>query len=251
MAKDLGNQDIYDQRFLQNLFDEMQGSYERVSNICSFGFNRRWRKQLIKLMKIEGGHVCDFMTGTGEAWIYLLPKIGANGRLTAIDFSNQMVAGAERRKQKYGYKNINILDEDVLANSLSEESLDIIVCSYGVKTLSKMNQIQFAEQVKRVLKPGGICGLVEISIPSFNLLQWTYFAYLKYVVPIIGQIFLGNHENYRMLSTYLAYFKNCTALKETFLNHGFHVESHSFFFGCATGLIAKKPLVVKKMLSVP
>jgi ubiquinone/menaquinone biosynthesis C-methylase UbiE len=72
--------DIYDTTFQQALFDEMQSTYEVVSTLCSFGFNRRWRRQLVRRLHLDPGlWMCDLMAGSGETWAYLLPLVGANG----------------------------------------------------------------------------------------------------------------------------------------------------------------------------
>ena len=63
----------------------MQSTYECVSTITSFGFNRRWRRQLTDMMGLRRGlQVSDLMTGSGETWMYVLPKIGDSGTLTAL-----------------------------------------------------------------------------------------------------------------------------------------------------------------------
>jgi ubiquinone/menaquinone biosynthesis C-methylase UbiE len=38
--------DIYNVDFVEQLFDEMAATYERVNDISSFGFSRRWRNQI-------------------------------------------------------------------------------------------------------------------------------------------------------------------------------------------------------------
>lgn len=231
------HRDIYDAAYLQQLFDEMQGSYERVSTFCSFGFNWRWRKQLISRLKLEAGMtVCDLMAGTGEIWKYVLPRIGQDGEIVALDFSEEMTREAEKRKCRLKNTRLHVLRDDVLGNSLPAASMDAVVCIYGVKTLSPDDECRFVCEIKRLLKPGGIFGLVEISVPSWSLLRFFYLFYLSVVIPIIGKLALGNPDNYRMLTTYMFRFRNCDRLQNRFIDQGFDVHAHSFFFGCATAL---------------
>lgn len=236
------HRDIYDAGYLQQLFDEMQGSYERVSTICSFGFNWRWRKQLISRLKLEAGMtVCDLMAGTGEIWKYVLPRIGQDGEIVALDFSEAMTCEAEKRKCRLENPRIHILRDDVLTNCLPAASIDAVVCIYGVKTLSSEDQWRFVCEIRRLLKPGGIFGLVEISVPSWSPLRLVYLFYLSVVIPMIGKLALGNPDNYRMLSTYMFRFRNCDRLRSLFIEQGFDVHAHSFFFGCATALTGNLP----------
>jgi ubiquinone/menaquinone biosynthesis methyltransferase len=232
---------LYSAEFLQALFDEMQGSYERVSNITSLGFNLRWRNQLIKKLPIlPGMHIADIMGGGGESWRYLLPRISTTGELTLIDFSAAMCQRALQRQAQFGSYRITVCQEDVFKSPLPDSSMDVVVCVYGVKTLSPRQQAQFVTEVERVLKPGGSIGMVEISITPNPILRPPYIAYLRWVVPIAGKLFLGNPDNYRMLARYTERFQNCRALYDLFTQRGFETTSGSFFFGCATWVIARK-----------
>jgi demethylmenaquinone methyltransferase/2-methoxy-6-polyprenyl-1,4-benzoquinol methylase len=235
------SQAIYDTGFLRGLFDEMQSTYELVSSVTSFGFNRRWRKQLISLMGIEAGmRICDFMAGSGETWQYLLPRIGPQGSLLAVDFSTKTVQSARKRRRGLGLRNVSIREEDALDSSVPSSSIDAVVCAYGAKTLSPDGHRRLVTEIKRLLKAGGMFGVVEVSLPRSALLRRPYLLYLRYVVPCVGKLLLGNPQNYRMLSTYVAGFEDCRELKELFAREGFTVSYHSLFWGCATALIGRK-----------
>jgi ubiquinone/menaquinone biosynthesis C-methylase UbiE len=219
----------------------MQDSYERVSNLSSFGFNRRWRRQCVNLIALRPGMtVCDMMTGTGESWMYILPEIGETGTLFSIDFSPVMIRNADRRRKNLPAYSIHLLEEDALANSIAPGTMDAVISTYGVKTLDPQLWPEFVSEVARILKPDGSFALVEISVPPALILRWGYYGYLKFLIPIIGSLFLGNHENYRMLSQYLRAFKNCEGLGEEFRRQGFEVKSVPFFWGCATALTGRK-----------
>jgi demethylmenaquinone methyltransferase/2-methoxy-6-polyprenyl-1,4-benzoquinol methylase len=232
---------IYDEAFQRRLFDEMQGTYETVCTITSFGFNRRWRKQLLSRMKIgQGMTVCDLMSGAGETWPYILPRIGRYGSLLAVDFSHNMTRAACKRRSKSPNRNITIREEDVLRSSVPPASIDALVCAYGVKTLSPEANRRFACEIKRILKAGGRFGIVEVSLPKLDLLRIPYLFYLRHVVPIVGRLLLGNPGNYRMLSTYVTGFHDCHSLGRILAADGLEVSYHSFFWGCATALVGRK-----------
>lgn len=234
---------IYNDTYLQALFDEMQGSYERVSNITSFGFNLRWRQQLVQLLHLQTGmHVGDLMAGSGETWVYVLPEIDETGTLTAVDFSQRMVEEADKRKTRLRATNVRVLHENALCSSIENESVDVLLCVYGVKTLSVGEREAFAHEVQRLLKPGGMFGLIEVSVPSFKPLARLYLFYLGQIVPLIGKLLLGNPDNYRMLGAYVSAFGDCRPLESVFSMRGFCVQFHSFFGGCATALTGTKPL---------
>jgi len=64
--------------------------------------------------------------------------------------------------------------------------------------------------------------------------------YLRYVIPTIGRVFMGNPDNYRLLGVYTSNFGRCDQAIEIFREAGFTVQPRSFFFGCATGFRGKK-----------
>ncbi|MFP4441137.1 MAG: class I SAM-dependent methyltransferase [Chloroflexaceae bacterium] len=234
-------QDYYQPAFVQQLFDTMQDSYERVSNICSFGFNRRWRRQLLALMQIDPGmHVCDLMAGTGETWQYILPQVGSQGSLAAVDFSHVMAQRARERAQALPGYTIAVREEDVLNSTLPPASFDAIVCVYGVKLLNPKTQERFVHEIRRILKPNGTFGIVEIALPQNPLLRWPYRFYLSAIIPLIGVLFLANHINYRMLGRYLVTFEDCHRLERLFTLNGFEVHSYALFGGCAGALVGMK-----------
>lgn len=233
--------DIYDPLYVQQLFDEMAASYEQVNYITSFGFSWRWRVQCVGQCGLKPGMVVyDLMTGMGECWPILLKQLAPEGHLKAVEFSRGMLAGAIRRKERYGSFNISLFHQNVLENELPDASADSLIVAFGLKTLSLEQQQKLAAEIKRLLKPGGTFSLIEVSVPQNKLLGLVYMFYLKQLIPLIGRIFLGNPENYRMLGLYTERFSNCRKSLEIFRETGLEVRYHDYFWGCATGISGYK-----------
>lgn len=233
--------EIYDPRFVQQLFDAMSASYQRMNYITSFGFSARWRKQCIEALTAlqPGDVVADLMTGMGENWQLILNRIGTTGTLLAVDFSEGMLRYAEREKARLPHYNIHILHEDVFTTSIPAHSADCVTIGFGLKTLSQAQLQELAQQVKRILKPTGCFSLVEISSPPHALLRFFYMIYLKRIIPILGWIFLGNPDTYRMLGMYTEQFGNAKQALAIFAKAGFTVEYKEYFYGCATGITGR------------
>ncbi|MGH6755454.1 MAG: class I SAM-dependent methyltransferase, partial [Bradyrhizobium sp.] len=193
-------EDIFAPEFVAKLFDEMSATYGLVNYVTSFGFCERWRRVCVEQLALQDGEtVYDLMSGGGELWSYILPQIGKAGRLTAVDFSTAMCQLAAGAATKWPEHAIDIHQDDVLSSRLPENSADAIVAAFGLKTFSDEQQRSFAEELARTLKPGGRCSLMEVSVPESSLLQMGYMLYLKYAIPVLGWMFLGNPDNYRML----------------------------------------------------
>jgi len=67
-----------------------------------------------------------------------------------------------------------------------------------------------------------------------------YKTYLKKIIPILGKIFLGSPETYRMLGVYTEEFRNSKNVHRIFNRSGFEVEYVEYFYGCASGIKGKK-----------
>ncbi len=64
--------------------------------------------------------------------------------------------------------------------------------------------------------------------------------YLKKVIPIIGLLFLGDPENYKMLGIYTQEFINSKKVAEIFKKQDLKIEYMEYFFGCASGIKGRK-----------
>jgi ubiquinone/menaquinone biosynthesis methyltransferase len=233
--------DIYSAGFVRTLFNEMSKSYERVNYISSFGFSERWRRECIDhAAPVEGLTVLDLMTGMGESWPHLLPVLGTTGTLHAVDFSPGMLEHARVRREQFPKYAVHLKEEDALSTSIHDGSADRVYSLFGLKTLDKAQTRRLAQEIQRVLKPSGRFTLIEVSIPRNSILRFFYKLYLKVGIPLIGRIFLGNANNYRMLGIYTERFGNCTTVVNVFREVGLDTHYHEYFFGCATGVSGAK-----------
>ena len=105
-----------------------------------------------------------------------------------------------------------------------------------MKTFSEEQIELLSLEINRILKPAGSFSLVEVSVPNNKLLKYLYLIYLKYFIPVLGFLFLGNPQTYKMLGVYTSKFKNSMKAKEIFELNGFEVQYINYFYGCATGI---------------
>jgi demethylmenaquinone methyltransferase/2-methoxy-6-polyprenyl-1,4-benzoquinol methylase len=233
--------DLYNANAVRSLFDEMSQTYGWTNMISSFGFSKRWREQCVGQALIEPGmRVYDLMTGMGECWGAIGRRLDGRGALVALDFSAQMCRRARTHMPRLQPLAVQVVEEDVLLNTLADESADRVLSNFGLKTFSDPQQELLAREIERILRPGGMFSLIEISVPPGLLLRLLYLFYLKRIIPIIGKLMLGNPDNYRMLGIYTEQFGNCTRMGEHLRAAGLEVEDRRYFYGCASGLVGRK-----------
>lgn len=234
-------ENIYSEVYIQGLFNRMSSSYERVNYLSSFGFSLRWRKQFLKPMKLttENAQLIDLMTGMGETW-GAIHQVFPKAKLTALDFSEGMLQYAQTKNKKKFNAQVEVTLQNVLSNDLPSDFYDGVTCAFGLKTLNE-EQIQIlAQQVKRILKPGGQFSFIEVSEPNNVILKFLYSFYLSKIIPLLGKMLFGGVREYKMLWEYTNRFKNAKQVEATFQAVGLKTTYQSYFFGCATGVYGEK-----------
>ncbi len=234
--------DIYDEKFVENLFNRMSNTYGTTNYISSFGFTERWRKQCVREIDwssdIEKGY--DLMSGMGESWNLINKECKKNHQLVGVDISPKMNGQAKGKLTSYKNLKIHIREENVLKNSIDDNSTDYVISTFGLKTFSDAQLKVLAKQIHRILKVNGQFSFVEISKPKNKFLILSYMFYLKLIIPIVGKLFMGNSSDYKMLGIYCEAFKDCHRFKSYLEEEGLQVEMCQYFFGCATGVKGKK-----------
>src|ERR1700731_2945978 len=79
-----------------------------------------------------GMRVLDLASGTGEPGISLAMRVGAQGRVTALDLSADLLEIAKGRAQERGLKNFVTQQGDAQALPFDDNSFDLATCRFGV-----------------------------------------------------------------------------------------------------------------------
>ncbi|MBO0591603.1 class I SAM-dependent methyltransferase [Cellulophaga sp. E16_2] len=234
-------EEIYEPKFVEKLFDKMSNSYEYMNYITSFGYSERWRKKCVEEINIEKGKtVVDLMTGMGECWKHILKEGDTNTTLIALDFSSEMIRRATLNKKKFEGAKIEILKENVFKNSIPNQTADYVISGFGMKTFNDIQLVALANEIDRILKPDGSFSLIDVSVPKSNFLKHFYMFYLNHTVPLLGKLFLGSPETYKMLGIYTREFNNSENVLRLFNRPNFEISYVHYFFGCATGIKGRK-----------
>ncbi len=172
----------------------------------------------------------------GECWKYIHIKADIDAKIIGLDFSTEMINKAEKHRNKYTNRNIELLKENVFNNSIKSQSVDTVVSGFGLKTFNDEQLVDLAKEINRILKPNGNFSLIDVSVPKNKILKVFYIFYLQYIIPILGVLFLGNAGTYRMLGIYTTKFGNARIVERIFSEQGFEVEYVEYFYGCASGI---------------
>lgn len=233
---------LYDPEDVRRLFDRMAATYDRMNVVLSLGFSVLWRRRLLRLVRATGSsrRVLDLMSGRGETWSAIERRL-PQAEITALDFSREMLAEAERRSRARFGGRVRLRREDALAQTTADASVDVVVSAYGLKTFDAGQLKLLAAEVARTLRPGGEFAFLDVSEPACAPLRRAYRAYLRWIVPCAGLLLLSDPTEYRSLHRYLAAFGDGSRAVAAFCAEpGLQVEVRRYFFGCATSISGRR-----------
>ena len=145
-ALDLG----YPAELLARVPDASAGSFAGVANPFSLGELGR------------GEHVLDLGSGAGTDSLVAAQMVGADGRVTGVDMTPEMIATARASARELGAENVEFVETEAERLPFPDESFDVVI-SNGVIDLIPDKDAVFAE-LHRVLRPGGRLQLADVTI---------------------------------------------------------------------------------------
>jgi SAM-dependent methyltransferase len=99
-----------------------------------------------------GMRVLDLASGTGEPAISLATRVGAQGQVTALDLSADLLEVAKGRAQERGLDNLFTQQADAHALPFADNSFDLATCRFGVMFFRDVGLA--LRDLHRVLRPG-------------------------------------------------------------------------------------------------
>ena len=132
------------------------------SSICDA---TRWmflfgRTQIIRDLSIQPNEtVLEVGCGTGRNFGPIQARLGVKGRLIGVDCSAPMLARAEQRIHRFGWRNANIVDSEYGRKPGARGETDVVIMSYSLSMMPDWQQV--LRCAKSELEPGGRIGIVD------------------------------------------------------------------------------------------
>lgn len=181
------------------MFDAISTSYDKINSILSFGMDRGWRKRVAShLPSKKHLDLLDLATGTGAQLIACLESKASIRSSIGADLSSEMLAIAKTKIEAKPYEaRVKFQRADALHLPFSENSFDAVTFSFGIRNVS--DPLAALKEIRRVLRPGGRCLVLEFSLPPEPLKTFHLF-YLRHILPHIGGFVSKNKSAYRYLN---------------------------------------------------
>lgn len=219
---------------VRQMFDSIAPAYDVMNRMMTFGIDRIWRRTAVKIIgKHHPRRVLDVATGTGDL-AFLIDEMIHPDNLLGIDLSEKMLDIArEKARNRHVAGNVTFAIDDCMSLSLPDNSYDAITVAYGVRNFERLAQ-GFAEMY-RVLAPGGILCVIELSTPEHFPIRQMYKFYTYTLIPLIGRIVSRDKQAYSYLPRSVAAVVQGEDMLALFRSAGFvNCRQKKLTFGACT-----------------
>jgi demethylmenaquinone methyltransferase/2-methoxy-6-polyprenyl-1,4-benzoquinol methylase len=202
------------------MFGRIAGRYDLLNHLLSFNIDRTWRNRAVQrvaeIVARPDARILDTCCGTGDLSLALFEK--AKRPVFGSDFCHPMLVEANRKAAARGART-PLFEADSLALPLADASLDLITVAFGFRNFASYDRGM--REMLRVLKPGGVALILELSQPKNRLFAPVFAFFSGNVMPWVGGIISGSPEAYSYLPESVRKFPGAEQLAEQMRQAGF------------------------------
>ena len=222
------------------MFDSIAPAYDFMNRAMTFGIDKLWRAKAVKMIKnFKTEKILDIATGTGDLAILLTKKLSPK-KLIGVDLSEQMLEIGRKKVAQTGLDNIITLEQaDCMNLPFENNTFDCITVAYGVRNFEHLEQGY--REMNRVIKPGGVLCVIELSTPTSPLVLPFYKAYTKWIIPAVGKMISKDVRAYSYLPESIAAVPQGENMLQLMKSAGFNdCKFTALTFGTCTIYLAVK-----------
>lgn len=226
---------------VRQMFDSIAPAYDFMNRAMTMGIDKWWRKVAVKKVKATApARILDVATGTGDFAIKLYQDIKPQ-HVTGMDLSDGMLEVARRKVKSRGLENVIDFEQgDCLKLKYDDNSFDAVTVAFGVRNFEHIEQGY--REMHRVLSPGGMLCVVELSTPRNKFIRWFYDLYTLHIIPAIGSLKSHDKSAYRYLPVSIAAVPQGEDMLNIMRNAGFeNCKVKTLTLGTCSIYTATKP----------
>ena len=233
---------------VEEMFDSIAPAYDFMNTAMTLGLHRNWRNKALKeaLSSLKIGDdqqpmkILDVATGTGDV-TFKLHSYLSEALITGIDISEGMLEIARKKLSHLPEKERELIafgKADCLSLPFHDSEFSLITVAYGVRNFSRLRK--GLEEMRRVLAPGGVLCIIELSCPQGKVTSPLYRLYSRRIIPMIGRFVSGDRRAYSYLPESIAACPQREEMAGLLRAAGFaSVKWKDLTFGAVTYYIAK------------
>jgi demethylmenaquinone methyltransferase/2-methoxy-6-polyprenyl-1,4-benzoquinol methylase len=188
-------------RYIEVMFDEIAPRYDAFTRLFSFGMDRPWKHDLIRMVQTHvrpgAARALDLASGTGDLAVELaeaVPGLSVEG----IDVAAEMVARAQPHPRVV-YRQGDASRLDVVAGSI-----DVVTVGYGLRNFTDHRPTLAG--IAAALSSGGVLGVLDFTRPAFAPWRWIFLSYLWLTGYAMGWLWHRHGPTYSYIARSIARF---------------------------------------------
>ncbi len=229
---------------IPEVFRDVPSYYDKGNAVASLGNCARWSNTFADAIAARlnpGSRLLDVCTGTHDIPMRLLER-ESSLRIDAVDGSPYMIAEGQRRAREH---NLVIHAQVCDAHKLPfpDNSFDAVTLQFATRHLKIGPAFQ---EIRRVLKPGGLFGHNDMLRPASRIVEVPYLAFLRLSVWFTAKLFGSSPESMKCIGYFtdaIRHFYTPDEMSGLLRDIGFEgIENRNFLTGVMSYHIARKPM---------
>jgi demethylmenaquinone methyltransferase / 2-methoxy-6-polyprenyl-1,4-benzoquinol methylase len=227
-------------RYVATMFGRIARRYDLMNTVMTAGQDGRWRRVVAAEVvhpdnADHAAHQSVLDVGTGTAKLAQAIQAAApSAQVVGVDFTADMLRAAPRQ--------LVLAGADALLLPFADNQFDAVVSAFVVRNLADVGR-GIAEQV-RVLRPGGKLVVLETTPGPGGVLRPLFRLYFRHLVPLLGQLIVGDPSAYTYLPESTLAFLEPARLAEVLRDNGLRdVHVRRLALGCVGITHGRKPCV--------
>jgi demethylmenaquinone methyltransferase / 2-methoxy-6-polyprenyl-1,4-benzoquinol methylase len=197
---------------VREMFGTIASRYDFLNHFLSLNFDRRWRRACVREVawrnRVSRPKILDVGCGTAD----LSLAFSGMGPVYGCDFCHPMLRiGAQKIAGNGSHPPVFLLAADALVLPFANASFDIVVSAFVLRNLADYEQ--GLREMRRVLRPGGILGVLDFGMPRAPMLAPLYRFYFLKILPKLGKALSGVEGPYGYLPASVQVFPAVEELK--------------------------------------
>jgi demethylmenaquinone methyltransferase/2-methoxy-6-polyprenyl-1,4-benzoquinol methylase len=166
--------------FVYRFFPGTGKSYDHIVNLCTLGFDRRWKKEMLEMIPAGAKRILDQACGTGN-FTFMLARWFPRSRIIGLDLLEEYLALARKKSADLKIDNVQFFQGRAEEIRL-KPGFDCITSCYLAK-YAEMEEL--VANIKGLLLEGGRLIMQDFTYPS-NPLNALLFEFYFKILRTIG-----------------------------------------------------------------
>ena len=179
----------------------------------------------------RGGAILDIAAGSGDLSLDAM-ALGPS-RVVAADFAVSMLREFDRKLRARAPLPIELVACDAMHLPFRDASFDLTMVAFGIRNFA--DRLLALQEMLRVLRPGGMTLIVELSAPTTPVVAQGYALYSRFGLPLLGALISRHNSAYTYLPSSIRQFPTRDEFLSLMNEAGFgRTAARPLTFGVAT-----------------